>query len=780
MQHTHLWHVRLIGLKLKVCDGFINSFRISFVVDWLKKNLKRIRYEFIIMPKLITYCFLFASVVISSQEEIVKHTIKKCCPPGQYLDDNMSCARIPGSLDKRLKFKYETNDTVGIKNENETHVFADGIFPKLQLNLTDNTNIEKLYPWFPFSSVINSSTLEPISNSDRLVQIFNESVFEFGPPDCEIDDMDTACFRKKSVSQFLLILHPNNDLQLYVAKRSSYHDDNFFRVETKSCSGRTTKKPTINKVPFLYEAEDLRLEPEFDLENLRTFPLEDVCFDSGLKGIFTVVYCPCKKMACVRKCCPDQQLYDDTTESCVENKVLPRWRPTLENNSLGRNYYLMTGTYPSTCDKPHLLKIPLSAVNSTDDCFSPDHILKRNSYNFLPDGSLQIIKYNFPILPGSYCGEHTVHDGDVFVEDNLFICIDPKDIRPIKFDIYGVIMLIGGVVLLITVAISLYLPELRTSVYYRIIICHNFSLMIANFTWGTTNLLPSMPYSACVFLCLLIQLTFLGSFFWMNIMCIDISLAFRRVRASVGSTVSNSRRFIWYSLYAWGVPVIITSITAAMELAPNVPSVKIRPGFGCHNCGFNPETSAILIYFYGPMIAVLLLNLILFILTIVRIVQIQSETAILNSKGGIKKSSAFNSDKQRLVLFSKLFLLMGLTWSMEIVSWAVGGPSYYWYLPDAINFLRAFFIFVIFICKRTVLCSLLIKLGLEDWAEAFSSRRISAASSRLSETSVGRNRRSRNSTNDRNVIPTAEIERRGRILEKQITQTIRDSDESQL
>lgn len=121
---------------------------------------------------------------------------------------------------------------------------------------------------------------------------------------------------------------------------------------------------------------------------------------------------------------------------------------------------------------------------------------------------------------------------------------------------------------------------------------------------------------------------------------------------------------------------------------------------------------------------------------------------------------------------------MGLTWSMEIVSWAIGGPAYYWYIPDAINFLRAFFIFVIFICKRTVLCSLLIKLGLEDWAETFSSRRISAASSRLSETSVGRNRRSRNSTNDRNVA--AEIERRGRILEKQITQTIRNSDESQL
>lgn len=56
----------------------------------------------------------------------------------------------------------------------------------------------------------------------------------------------------------------------------------------------------------------------------------------------------------------------------------------------------------------------------------------------------------------------------------------------------------------------------------------------------------------------------------------------------------------------------------------------------------------------------------------------------------------------RLVLYVKLFCLMGLTWVTEIISWASGGREYYWYATDAINLLRAVFIFIIFCCKRKV------------------------------------------------------------------------------
>lgn len=63
-----------------------------------------------------------------------------------------------------------------------------------------------------------------------------------------------------------------------------------------------------------------------------------------------------------------------------------------------------------------------------------------------------------------------------------------------------------------------------------------------------------------------------------------------------------------------------------------------------------------------------------------------------------------------MILYGKLFLLMGITWITEIISWAVGGPEYYWYFSDILNLLRAVFIFILFICKKSVYGSLKRKL----------------------------------------------------------------------
>jgi hypothetical protein len=56
----------------------------------------------------------------------------------------------------------------------------------------------------------------------------------------------------------------------------------------------------------------------------------------------------------------------------------------------------------------------------------------------------------------------------------------------------------------------------------------------------------------------------------------------------------------------------------------------------------------------------------------------------------------------RLRLSVKLCALMGITWLFEIASWALDVPEYYWYMTDAINSLRGFFIFLICCCKKKV------------------------------------------------------------------------------
>lgn len=46
---------------------------------------------------------------------------------------------------------------------------------------------------------------------------------------------------------------------------------------------------------------------------------------------------------------------------------------------------------------------------------------------------------------------------------------------------------------------------------------------------------------------------------------------------------------------------------------------------------------------------------------------------------------------------------MGINWVMELVSFAVGGPKYIWFLTDIGNTLQGLLIFLIFVCKRRIL-----------------------------------------------------------------------------
>lgn len=57
---------------------------------------------------------------------------------------------------------------------------------------------------------------------------------------------------------------------------------------------------------------------------------------------------------------------------------------------------------------------------------------------------------------------------------------------------------------------------------------------------------------------------------------------------------------------------------------------------------------------------------------------------------------------------------MGITWIFEILSWALGGADYLWYVTDAINCLRGLFVFVIYSGKKKVFVSILNRLKFQN------------------------------------------------------------------
>ncbi|CAG0901835.1 unnamed protein product [Darwinula stevensoni] len=101
-----------------------------------------------------------------------------------------------------------------------------------------------------------------------------------------------------------------------------------------------------------------------------------------------------------------------------------------------------------------------------------------------------------------------------------------------------------------------------------------------------------------------------------------------------------------------------------------------------------------ILYFYGPVAFLLLVNVVFFALTSHHLIRHARNTAHLTSR---------QKPTQNFWLYLKLFVVMGLSWTTEVISYLVKGPEEYWIFTDAINCLQGLFIFIIVICKKEAL-----------------------------------------------------------------------------
>ncbi|KAG8335799.1 hypothetical protein J6590_059312 [Homalodisca vitripennis] len=156
-------------------------------------------------------------------------------------------------------------------------------------------------------------------------------------------------------------------------------------------------------------------------------------------------------------------------------------------------------------------------------------------------------------------------------------------------------------------------------------------------------------------------------------------------------------RLRFYELYAWGGPLVIAGIAAVCDHLPeeSYPNM-IKPRFGEKRCWFYGDTE-IFSYFFGPVAVLLLLNLTLFAAT-------ARELTCGLWKTEVVKSNTERATLGRVCL--KLVVVMGVTWVADVVSWAVGGPNYLWYLTDLINALQGVLIFAVVGCQPQVWAAL--------------------------------------------------------------------------
>ncbi|XP_048509400.1 G-protein coupled receptor Mth2-like isoform X5 [Athalia rosae] len=263
--------------------------------------------------------------------------------------------------------------------------------------------------------------------------------------------------------------------------------------------------------------------------------------------------------------------------------------------------------------------------------------------------------------------------------------------------------------LIATFLVYTVLPEMRNihgltlSAYVGCLVVAFASQTLAN-NWDIVT--AWMP--ACIFISFTIHFSFLASFFWLNVMCFDIWWTFGGFRALRGSIKQRERKkFFMYSIYAWGCAILLTAVCVIMDFVPGIPDTVIRPEFGEERCWFRTETAKAL-YFYGPMGLTVLCNIFLFVSTAIKIIRHKKDTAH-HLKG--TDSRRHDDNKQWFNLYLKLFIVMGINWSMEIISWLCQGPKSLWYITDMGNTLQGVIIFIIFVWKEKIKRLLIKRFG---------------------------------------------------------------------
>ncbi|RLU16797.1 hypothetical protein DMN91_010865 [Ooceraea biroi] len=410
----------------------------------------------------------------------------------------------------------------------------------------------------------------------------------------------------------------------------------------------------------------------------------------------------CSNSTCIQLCCPlGKRLIK---ERCIAGKS--------DNYSFPGLYEYTTSNLlqdeDTTLDQVFSLIVYDPCQGNERYLLNPDDY-PDDEYIFFINGSLYQPHYNEFIESTSYCLAVVHRD-----KYEVAVCFanmtetseeQSSDGIPIPFG-----LIVSLPFLLATFVVYSVLPELRNMHGYTLR-GYVSSLFVAYMILAVLQLTPSdkISKSVCIALAFVIHFSFLASFFWLNVMCFDIWWTFGGFRSLQGSVKQRERKkFMIYSIYAWGSASILTIICAIMDFVPSVPKGLIRPEFGAERCWFTTDTAKAL-YFYGPMGVTVVCNICLFISTALKIVRHKKDTAHhLRSS----ESRRHDDNKQWFSLYLKLFIVMGINWSMEIVSWLFkSAPQYVWYLTDLTNTLQGLIIFIIFVWKEKIKRLLLKRFG---------------------------------------------------------------------
>ncbi|KAK3869154.1 hypothetical protein Pcinc_025518 [Petrolisthes cinctipes] len=394
----------------------------------------------------------------------------------------------------------------------------------------------------------------------------------------------------------------------------------------------------------------------------------------------------CRGATCVRKCCEENQLLDGKT--CVsathEDEI---WMPIFYDPSNSSNVVV----------PPDDLKVVHGWPLCRDFHFMDPTVRESDKVYLLENGYLDDFLGNFNLPPTDYCVDLALDPQGISPHPSLISLVCPSDdnnacqwAQTLKVVLSGISFLF----LAATLVIYLGVPELRDRSNGRCLISMISAMMSTYICLTVLNEVPGKSDSQCIITAFFGHVSVLATFFWLNVMCFDMWSTLR----SSQQQHHSMKVFCLYSLYAWGVPLLVGLLAVVLDIL-ELPGV-IRPLYLEHSCWFWRDTE-FWAFQGGIILFLVVVNLFFFIhVAIILARKLKQRKRMFETTSSSHSNKSTNAKKQAW-LFVKLFIVMGVLWIAETLSIISHRKTCsYWLLSDIINSLQGVFIFLVAVCNK--------------------------------------------------------------------------------
>ncbi|GAB6027904.1 hypothetical protein CHUAL_002119 [Chamberlinius hualienensis] len=247
----------------------------------------------------------------------------------------------------------------------------------------------------------------------------------------------------------------------------------------------------------------------------------------------------------------------------------------------------------------------------------------------------------------------------------------------------------------------------RKNYHTKCLMCHVVCLIFVYISMVIKPYTMYIHIVSCYITYIILYFSYIGAFFWLNVIAFDSWRSFTRMQTSPYfchcklmchrlRLNTEQSRFVCYSVYAWGMAILLTVITMIVEFTPMPREfIFLHPQIYVY-CWFNNYPSTIVFYCI-PLGILMLANLIFFILTIQVIYHASEGTEFVNH----------SRPKRTLEVAIKLFIVMGLFWTADIISYSLINFETVnfkvWYITNCITDCQGVAIFLVYFTNKQTL-----------------------------------------------------------------------------